>query len=372
MEQEQKKVSSNQRRSGKYFPSAPEIKEALPGLFAVVLPITVAAEILWYLEIHFQNTFFVDIFIAAVLALIVANFVVIPQGLKAGTAFAQRWFLRLGIIVYGLKFNYRYLSTSGWENLVIVVVAVISAIAAALAGGKLFGLDEKTSALLGSGTAICGITAIMATAPSIKAREESTAIAIAGVLFWGTLALFAYPLVAAAIGMPAAVYGAWCGGAIHDLPQIIAAARQGGGNEALQSALMVKMIRIGFIVVVVLGMNALFTIKEQKEARSDAKNLFMTALQSLPGFVISFFVVVLTNTLVNIPESIKGPLATYPAAKVPFTLASLLLTMAIIGICCNCTAQTIKSAGMKALGVGFIAFFVQSALVLWLSYAFLG
>ena len=127
-------------------------------------------------------------------------------------------------------------------------------------------------------------------------------------------------------------------------------------NEALQSALMVKMIRIGFIIVVVLGMNLLFTIKEQKEARSDAKNLFMTALKSFPGFVIAFFVVVLANTMVNIPESIKGPLATYPATKAPFTLASLLLTMAIIGICCNCTAQTIKSAGMEVLGVGFIAF----------------
>ncbi|MDO8723486.1 MAG: putative sulfate exporter family transporter, partial [Syntrophales bacterium] len=365
--------NTDQGKSGKYFPSKGEITKALPGLLAIVFPITIVAELLWYIELKSEATFFVDIFIAAVLALIVANFFKIPERFKAGPALAQKWFLRFGIIIYGLKFSYGYLVESGWQNLLIVIAAVVSAILASMIMGRIFGLDEKTSALIGNGTAICGIAAMMATAPSIKAREENTSIAIGVVLFWGTLALFAYPLIAAATHMPAAVYGTWCGAAIHDLPQIIAAAKQGGGGDALKAALMVKMIRIAFIVVVVLGMNIFFTFREQKAApQHNRTGMFRIALKSLPGFVIIFFAVVLLNTLVKIPESIAGPLATYPAMKTPFTVASLLLTMAITGICCMCTVQTIKTAGMKAMATGMIAFLIQSCLVLWLSYAFFG
>lgn len=105
MEQEQKTVSSSRGRGGKYFPSALEIKEALPGLFAIVLPITVVAELLWYIEIQYQATFFVDIFIAALLTLIGANTINIPERFKARPALAQKWFLRFGIIIYGLAMN---------------------------------------------------------------------------------------------------------------------------------------------------------------------------------------------------------------------------------------------------------------------------
>lgn len=365
-------VTISPKKPGKFFPAGWEIKEALPGLFAIVFPITIIAELLYYIEVKSNQTFFVDIFIAAVLALIVANVFTVPDRLKAGPAFAQKWFLRLGIILYGLKFSYSYLATTGWQDLIVVIVTVGSAIFGSLIIGKLFGLDDKTAALIGNGTAVCGIAALMATAPSIKAKEENTSIAIGVVLLWGTLALFIYPLVGAAVHMPAAVYGTWTGAAIHDLPQIIAAAKQGGGNAALQAALMVKMIRIAFIVVVVLGMNIMFTVKEQKATGNKSENVMKIALKAMPGFVIAFFIVVLINTMVKIPATISGPLATYPATTSTFTVASLLLAMAIIGICSKCTTKTIKAAGFPALLTGLISWVIQSGLVLWLSYTFFG
>ena len=363
------KVQLSGQKPGKFFPAGWEIKQALPGLFAIVFPIALIAEILYYLEIRSNNTFFVDIFIAATIALIVANVFKIPVSLQAGPAFAQKWFLRLGIIIYGLKFSYSYLMKTGWQDLIIVVVTVGSAIFASMIFGKLFKLDDKTSALIGNGTAICGIAALMATAPSIKAKEENTSIAIGVVLLWGTLAMFIYPIVGAAVHMPVNVYGTWCGAAIHDLPQILAAAKQGGGTAGQNAALMVKMIRIAFIIVVVLGMNIRFTLKEQKAA-GEHSNVLATAIKALPGFVVAFFVVVLINTLFKIPVFIAGPLATYPATITPVTVAGLLLTMAIIGICCKCTSQTIKAAGFKSLMTGILAFAIQSGLVLWLSYTF--
>jgi len=363
--------ASKVKKPGKYFPAGWEITEALPGLLMIVLPILVITELLWWMEINSKNTYFVDIFIAAVLALVVANIFTIPDKLKLGTAFAQKWFLRFGIIIYGLKFSYSYLAIVGWQGLVVVIVAISSAIFLAMILGKAFGLEDKTAALIGVGTAICGIAALMATAPGIKAKEEQIGVSIGVILLWGTLALFVYPAIAAAVHMPAAVYGTWCGAAIHDLPQIVAAALQGGGNDALKAALMVKMIRIAFIIVIVLGMSTFFAVNENKESGKQS-SFFSTALNSIPGFVIGFFIVVLLNTFVHIPASIAGPLATYPATVTPFTLASLLLSAAIIGICSRVTLQTIRVAGFKAIMIGLIAFVVQSGLVLWLSYMFMG
>src|SRR3972149_3094680 len=108
--------NADQGKSGKYLPSKREITKAVPGLLAVVFPITVVAELLWYIELKSETTFFVDIFIAAVLALIVANVFKIPERFKAGPALAQKWFLRFGIIISGLKFSYGYLVESGWQN----------------------------------------------------------------------------------------------------------------------------------------------------------------------------------------------------------------------------------------------------------------
>jgi len=364
--------AASKNSSVSFLPSAAEISAAMPGLLMVVFPITILAEFLWWLEIRSHHTWFVDIFIAAVLALIVANVFTIPDHLKAGPAFAQKWFLRAGIILYGLKFSYGYLRVSGISDLLIVITAVLSAILVSIFVGKLLGLEDKTSALIGVGTAICGIAATMATAPGIKAKEEQSGVAIGVILLWGTLALFVYPLIAAAVHMPAVVYGSWAGAAIHDLPQIVAAAQQGGGNEGLKAALMVKMIRIAFIIVVVLGMNMYFAVREQKQRGDSSSSLVGTALKAIPGFVVAFFVVVLLNTVVKIPATISGPLATYPPTVTPVTVAPLLLSMAIIGICCRVTHQTIRVAGIKAIITGLIAFLVQSGMVLWLSYKFFG
>jgi uncharacterized integral membrane protein (TIGR00698 family) len=357
------------KKPGKYFPAAWEISEAIPGLLIIVLPILLITELLWWLEISSKRTYFVDIFIAATIALVVANVFKIPDKLRLGTAFAQKWFLRLGIMIYGLKFSFSYLAIVGWQGLAVVSVAIASAILLAMVVGRAFGLEERIGALLGAGTAICGIAAMMATAPSIKAKEEEVGVAIGVVLLWGTLALFAYPVIAAAVHMPAAVYGTWCGASIHDLPQIVAAALQGGGNEGLKAALMIKMIRMAFVIVVVLGMCIYFAVNENKENQNKC-SLTSVAINAVPGYVVGFFLVILLNTLVKIPMVISGPLATYPASVTPFTAASLLLSAAIIGICTRVTTETIRKAGFKAIITGLIAWVVQSGLVLWLSYAY--
>jgi uncharacterized integral membrane protein (TIGR00698 family) len=340
------------------------MRRAVPGLLAVVLPIAILSELLFYIEIRSNTTWFVDIFIAAVIALIVANVRPLSARYQAGLEFSTKWFLRLGIIIYGLKFTYAYLATAGWRYLALVVLSVVVAISVAAIVGRVLGLSAHSAALVGCGTAICGVATIMATAPSIKAKADETALALGTILLWGTLGLLAYPVVAIIYHVNPALFGSWTGASIHDLPQIIATATQGGGQEALQAALFSKLIRVAFIVVIVFFMSVLFALREMGlgAGRSGA-GAFLSALKGFPLFVLGFFLVVVLNTLVNIPSEVSGPLATWPASVFPTTLAGFLLTLAIIGICGRVTREAVSRAGPKALATGLAAWLVQSALV---------
>ncbi|MDP2728622.1 MAG: putative sulfate exporter family transporter [Dehalococcoidia bacterium] len=346
------------------MPTGEEVHRAVPGLLAVVLPIAILAELLWYIEIRSSATWFVDIFIAAVLALIVANVRPLPARYQPGLEFSTKWFLRLGIIIYGLKFTYAYLSTAGWGYLSLVVLSVVVALGVAAIIGRVLGLPAHAAALVGIGTAICGVAAIMATAPSIKAKAEETALALGTILLWGTLGLLVYPLLATIYHINPVLFGSWTGATIHDLPQIIATATQGGGQEALQAALFSKLIRVAFIVLVVFFMSVLFTMREAgTQTGRSGIGTFLFALKGFPLFVLGFFLVVVLNTIAKIPPEVTGPLATWSATVFPTTVAGFLLTLAIIGICGRVTREAVSRAGPKALMTGLAAWVVQSAIV---------
>lgn len=359
-------------RGTPFYPGYDEIRKALPGLLLVVLPIAIVAEILWSIEISLHKTFFVDIFIAAVLALVIANVMTLPERLQAGLTFSTRWFLRLGIIIYGLKFSYASLLKSGFQDLLIVAATVVIGVGVALLVGKLLGFNLRTAALIGTGTAICGIAAAMATAPAIRAKDEETAIALGTILLWGTLGLLLYPLIGSIAHLSPTVYGTWTGASLHDLPQIVAAAQQGGGAPGLKAALFVKLIRVAFIVVIVLFMSVFFGLREgAQEAQSRGRNVAIGALKAFPLFVLAFFVVVLINTLFKVPVAVAGPLAIWPATTFPTTVSAFFLTLAIIGICARVTRSAIKVAGAKALFLALITWVTQSVVVLVLASALL-
>jgi len=353
----------------RFLPTRAEIKAALPGLLIVVLPIVILAQALFLLEKAAGVSWFVTVFISAVLGLIVGNVFTLPARVQPGLKFATAWFLRLGIVLYGLKFTYAYLFQTGWQQLSVVVLTVVLAWGISWTVGRRLGLSDAAAALIGTGTAICGVSAILATAPGIHAEDEDSGVAIGTILLWGSLGLLLYPLAATLWHIPPAVYGAWSGASLHDLPQIVAAAQQGGGTDGLQAALFVKMIRIAFIILVVLGQIFYFAARTQKEGEENRH--WTDTLKNFPLFVLLFFLVVVINTLTKIPESIAHPLAT---GQVFFglNLAGLSLMIAVAGITTRVTRPVIAKAGKAALLTGLIAWFVQSAAILTVSWLFFG
>src|SRR5258705_6480978 len=94
------------------------------------------------------------------------------------------------------------------------------------------GLDRRLCACLGAGGAICGVSGAIAMAGAVKATKEQVAVAIALVIFWAIVMIFALPFAAKAVA------GAWIGNSeFADAAGLAAAQAYGGMAEASQGAI---------------------------------------------------------------------------------------------------------------------------------------
>ncbi len=355
------------------LPSPKEISDALPGLLLIVAPVIILSYLIFWAEDMLYIRYYglhgpvIALMIAAILAIAVTNVWKVPDRYQPGLGFTTKWLLKLGVILYGLNFTYAVWFRPGAIWLFIVNLAtVIIANATAYYVGKKFGLNDTLAALIGTGTSICGIAAILATQPGIKqSKTEEAGVAIGTILFWGTLGLFIYPVLASIFQISAVVYGAWVGATIHDLPQIVATALQGGGEIGWKVAMWIKMIRIGMIILVVFWWS--FTFARQETSGKSAENSrYWKIANRFPLFVIAFFVAIVINTAFTMPVSVRTVLATGAGIPLGISVASICLTSAVTGICFRVRKDIVRGAGWKAVATGGVAWIVQAVLIFML------
>ena len=113
------------------------------------------------------------------------------------------------------------------------------------------GVSDGLGGIMGAGTGICGVSAIIATSPVVKAKPLEMAYAIGTVLLFGTLMLFTMPYIGTAIGLSESQFGAWSAVAILNTAQLVAAA-EWYGSESLNTAVLINVARIMFLPLVVL------------------------------------------------------------------------------------------------------------------------
>lgn len=83
----------------------------------------------------------------------------------------------------------------------------------------------RLGTLIAAGTAICGVSAVVATAPTIGAKEEETAHAISTITIFGLLATVVYPFLAELVlKLNFGQTGIFLGTAVHDTSQVTGAA----------------------------------------------------------------------------------------------------------------------------------------------------
>jgi uncharacterized integral membrane protein (TIGR00698 family) len=355
------------------LPSKKDLEVAAPGLVVIVLPVVMASEILYWIETSEVTPVFkvpapvIPIMIAAVMALVLTNLRTFSARYDAGMQFSTRWLLRIGIVLYGLNFSYSLWFKQGSLYILLIgVITVVVPLIAAYFFGRVLGLDHDSSVLVGVGTGICGISAILATQQATKSDEKSAGMALATILLLGTGVLLVYPPISNLLHLSSTIYGIWTGATTLDLPQLVAAALQGGGGTALEAALWVKSIRIGLLVPAILLL--VLTMKTERKKNEQTKmatnsSAYKRIAQNFPLFIIAFFGAILVNTLVVIPSWISSPLGTGKGEFLSLNVANVLLTCAIIGICFRVRKDVVGKAGWKILIAGGAAWAIQSLLV---------
>lgn len=193
---------------------------------------------------------------AIVLGLLFANVLQVRPAFRAGLEFSVRKLLRLGIILVGIKLSVVDVVRMGFWGVPAVLSVIVCALFLTSWFARQIGLSSRLATLAAASTAICGVTAVLAVAPTIDADDKEVAYTIANVTLFGMIAMLAYPYLAHWIfaGQHGAA-GLFLGTAIHDTSQVMGAAlsysQLFGDEAAMKVATMTKLTRNVFLVAVV-------------------------------------------------------------------------------------------------------------------------
>ena len=160
-----------------------KIKSFLPGISIAILISLVA----WYLGILFP--IIGGPVIGLFIGLLFGSLITDSEKLKTGIQFTSKKVLQYAVILLGFGLNLSQVFQVGLTSLPIILVTIATALSTAYIIHRLFKLDSEITTLVGVGSSICGGSAIAATAPVIKAKDESIATAISVIFFFNILAV---------------------------------------------------------------------------------------------------------------------------------------------------------------------------------------
>jgi len=162
-----------------------------------------------------------------------------------------KWLLQICVVLLGFGMDLPKVLRLGLNGSVFAAVTIVSTFALGAWLGRRFSLNKKTTALISSGTAICGGSAIAAVSSVIGASETEVAVSIGTVFLLNAVALYIFPIAGHLLHLSEGQFGLWAGVAIHDVSSVVGAGLS-YGNEALQTATAVKLARTLWIIPVTL------------------------------------------------------------------------------------------------------------------------
>jgi uncharacterized integral membrane protein (TIGR00698 family) len=229
---------------------------------------------------------------AIVIGLGIANTVGVPKIFRAGIA-TYEFFLKLGIVLLGVRFLLGDVLKLGGISLIAVVLELTISIVLMTWLGNVFKLSPKLTSLLAIGSSICGVSAIIAAKGAINAKDEDASFAIAAILALGAIGLFAFPVIGHLLGMSDHAYGLWAGLAIDNTAEATAAGNL-WSDQAGKIAVLAKTTRnatIGFIVLAY----AIYWAARGEARTVENKAVFLW--NKFPKFVLGFLAISLLATL---------------------------------------------------------------------------
>ena len=175
--------------------------------YLVVIPGIVLAFVLYSLSQGFNNIIGIELLgyskspistamIAILIGIFFGNFFKIRESFQKGLDFTREYILKFGIICLGIQLKPFEFLEFGAIAIPLIIICIVSVLIVIKLIIKKLKIATRMAYLISIGSTVCGTTAIMATAPVIKANKSEVSYAIANITLFGILSMLIYPYFA--------------------------------------------------------------------------------------------------------------------------------------------------------------------------------
>ena len=332
--------------------------------YLVIIPGIILAFVLYTLSQGFNNIIGIELLgydkspistamIAILLGMFFGNLFKVRDSFQKGLDFTREYILKLGIIFLGIQLKPFEFLDFGKIAIPLIVVCIISVLIVIKLLIKKLKIPTRMAYLISIGSTVCGTTAIMATAPVIKASKNEVSYAIANITLFGILSMLIYPYFADFyFDSKPLLIGLFLGTSIHETSQVAAAGliyeQQFNSPETLNIATVTKLIRNTFLIIMIPLFALLYNRGQTKEKNYSILKIF-------PYFVLGFISMIIMR---NIGDQFF--LLSYgdnwnDVINIIKFMSKIFLTMAMAAIGLSTNLKDIKKMGYKPFIVGFIA-----------------
>ena len=332
--------------------------------YLVIIPGIILAFVLYSLSQGFNNVIGIEILgyskspistamIAILIGIFFGNLFKVRSSFQKGLDFTREYILKLGIICLGIQLKPFEFLEFGKIAIPLIVICIISVLIVIKLLIIKFKIPTRMAYLISIGSTVCGTTAIMATAPVIKANKSEVSYAIANITLFGILSMLLYPYFANYYFEGNSLFaGLFLGTSIHETSQVAAAGliydQQFNSPETLNIATVTKLIRNTFLIIMIPLFAFLYNRGQSKEKNYSIINIF-------PYFVLGFIGMIIFR---NVGDQIfisNNNLEWIKIINFIKDSSKIFLTMAMAAIGLSTNLKDIVKMGYKPFLIGFFA-----------------
>ena len=298
-----------------------------------------------------------------IIGLIIGNLVSLPSSWVRGTSYIKKNILQIAIVFLGLKISLAQVFEVGLSSLALIMSVFLLVFVLGVILQRIFFREKDLITLIGIGTAICGVTAIMASSSVLKSKEQDVAIAVLIVVLWGSIGVFTYPFFVEWFFSSEISKGLFLGVGIHDTSQVLAASLIhfdiNGNSIVLETATLTKLIRNLFLALLI----PYLAVKIHSNSFGQT-GLLKQVSNNIPSFVYGFIFFIFIRTIgdqILVSSSIWDQILAWNhqlvSALFGFALIALGLSIKIKELK-NLSTSSIVIGLMFSLGVLFVGIIV--------------
>lgn len=305
------------------------------------------------------------IFVSILIGIIIRNSVGLHYVFIDGVKFALKYALRAGIILLGLRLSLVEALKLGAWGLPLIIICISCGLFITLFFTSKLKQSKRLGTLIAGGTGICGVTAIMAISPVVKAKDNEISYAVANITIFGLVGMLFYPYLANVFFSEEPIKaGLFLGTSIHDTAQVTGAAliysQMYDIEKVVDVATVTKLTRNLFIIAVIPFISYLFY---KGKSNLGNEKIIPKWYKLVPLFVIGFLFLSLIRTIGDMtasnignafglfqPEAWEGFYSFWSSFG-----SKYMLGLAMAGVGLSTDFKMFKGLGMKPFYIGLIA-----------------